>query len=195
MRKLFALFLTCLFTLPALADNPQVELKTDLGTIRVELFQDKAPATVENFLAYLDSGFYNGVIFHRVVPGFVVQAGGFTFDFQKKETRAPVVNESANGLRNLRGTLAMARTRDPDSATSQFYINLKDNTDLDAREHRPGYTVFGRVTEGMEVVEKITAEPRGLYRAHPEAPNYPIRILEARRIDGAADARKQGKQS
>lgn len=192
MRKLFAVLLTALISLPALASNPQVELKTDLGTIRVELFQDQSPATVKNFLGYVDSGFYNGVIFHRVVPGFVVQTGGLTFDFQKKETREPVVNESTNGLKNLRGTLAMARVNDPDSATSQFYINLKNNVDLDARENKPGYTVFGRVTQGMDVVEKIAREPRGLYRAHPEAPNYPVRILNARRIDASVGAKPQG---
>ncbi|WP_323844843.1 peptidylprolyl isomerase [Microbulbifer magnicolonia] len=188
MRRLTTLFLTCLLALPALADNPRVELKTDLGTIQVELFQDKAPATVGNFLAYLDSGFYNGVIFHRVIPDFMVQTGGHTFDFQLKETRGEVVNESANGLQNLRGTLAMARKDDPDSATSQFFINLKHNSHLDAAEDKPGYTVFGRVTQGMDVVEKIVAEPRGLYRAFPQAPNVPVRILTARRIDGDAVA-------
>ncbi|AMX02199.1 peptidylprolyl isomerase [Microbulbifer thermotolerans] len=188
MRSLTALFLTCLLALPALADNPEVELKTDLGLIRVELFRDKAPATVENFLAYLDSGFYNGVIFHRVIPNFMVQTGGHTFDFQLKETREPVINESGNGLKNLRGTLAMARKSDPDSATSQFFINLKHNAHLDAQADKPGYTVFGRVIQGMDVVEKIVNEPRGLYRAFPNAPNVPIRILNARRADTTAVA-------
>ncbi|MCX2778830.1 peptidylprolyl isomerase [Microbulbifer thermotolerans] len=188
MRSLTALFLTCLLALPALADNPEVELKTDLGLIRVELFRDKAPATVENFLAYLDSGFYNGVIFHRVIPNFMVQTGGHTFDFQLKETREPVINESGNGLKNLRGTLAMARKNDPDSATSQFFINLKHNAHLDAQADKPGYTVFGRVIQGMDVVEKIVNEPRGLYRAFPNAPNVPIRILNARRADTTAVA-------
>ncbi|SHE86157.1 peptidyl-prolyl cis-trans isomerase A (cyclophilin A) [Microbulbifer donghaiensis] len=190
MRKLIAVLLTGLLTLPALADNPQVELKTDLGTIQIELFEEKAPATVENFLAYLDSGFYNGVIFHRVIPDFMVQTGGHTFDFQLKETREPVTNESANGLKNLRGTLAMARKDDPDSATSQFFINLKHNSHLDATEDKAGYTVFGRVTQGMDVVDKILAEPRGLYRAFPQAPNVPVRILTAKRIDGETVASK-----
>ncbi|SDZ89027.1 peptidylprolyl isomerase [Microbulbifer marinus] len=190
MRKLFAVLLSGLLALPALADNPRVELKTDLGTIQVELFDDKAPATVENFLAYLDSGFYNGVIFHRVIPDFMVQTGGHTFDFQLKETREPVVNESSNGLKNLRGTLAMARKEDPDSATSQFFINLKHNDHLDAAEDKPGYTVFGQVIEGMDVVEKIVEEPRGLYRTFPQAPNVPVRILNAKRIDGSAVASK-----
>lgn len=191
MRTLIAALLAWFVALPALADNPEVELKTDLGTIRVALYADKAPATVENFLAYVDSGFYNGVIFHRVIPGFMAQTGGHTFDFQKKETREPVVNESDNGLSNERGTLAMARTSDPDSATSQFFINLVDNVRLDAKEDGPGYTVFGEVKAGMEVVEKIAAEPRGRYRSFPDAPNVPVRILTAKRIDGDAVATNQ----
>lgn len=191
MRTLIPLLLAWLVALPALADNPEVELKTDLGTIRVALYADKAPATVENFLAYVDSGFYNGVIFHRVIPGFMAQTGGHTFDFQKKETREPVVNESDNGLSNKRGTLAMARTSDPDSATSQFFINLVSNARLDAKKDRPGYTVFGEVTAGMEVVEKIAAEPRGRYRSFPDAPNVPVRILTAKRVDGDAVATDQ----
>ncbi|WP_250461981.1 peptidylprolyl isomerase [Microbulbifer litoralis] len=195
MRTLIPLLLAWLTALPALADNPEVELKTDLGTVRVELYADKAPATVENFLTYVDSGFYNGVIFHRVIPGFMAQTGGHTFDFQKKETREPVVNESGNGLSNKRGTLAMARTSNPDSATSQFFINLVNNARLDATEDKPGYTVFGRVTGGMDVVEKIAAEPRGRYRSFPDAPNVPVRILKAKRFDGdAVAANKQGDQ-
>ncbi|XZZ64755.1 peptidylprolyl isomerase [Microbulbifer sp. PAAF003] len=182
MRKLLTFLFCTLFSLPLFAQNPQVELKTDLGIIRVELFAQRAPVTVENFLAYTDSGFYDGIIFHRVVPGYVVQGGGFTFDFHKKETRDAIINESTNGLQNLRGTLSMARTRDPDSATSQFFINLKDNFKLDGSEDKPGYTVFGKVIEGMDIVEKIEREPRGLYRQHPEAPNIPIRILSAKRV-------------
>lgn len=193
-NRLFAFVLGALLALPALASNPQVELKTDLGTIRVELYPEQAPATVENFLTYVDSGFYNGTIFHRVIPGFVAQTGGLTFDFQKKETREPVVNESDNGLKNQRGTLAMARLSDPDSATSQFYINLKHNSNLDAQPDKPGYTVFGKVTAGMEVVDKIVEEPRGLYRSFPQAPNTPVRILTAKRVNGdAVAADKQGK--
>ncbi|KUJ84299.1 peptidylprolyl isomerase [Microbulbifer flavimaris] len=186
MRLLCALVLATLLALPAIAANPKVDLKTDLGTIRVELYADKAPVTVENFLGYVDSGFYNGVIFHRVIPGFMAQTGGLTFDFQKKETGEPIANESANGLPNTRGTLAMARHSSPDSATSQFFINLSNNSHLDASEDKPGYTVFGKVIEGMEVVEKIAAEPQGLYRAYPNAPNVPVRILEAKRRDGTA---------
>lgn len=182
MRVLLAIFLTGFLALPAFAENPRVELQTDLGEIQLELYKDKAPATVENFLAYVDSGFYDGVIFHRVIPGFMVQTGGLTFDFQKKETRGPVANESANGLKNLRGTVAMARLNDPDSATAQFFINLVNNSHLDAQKDKPGYTVFGKVVEGMEVVDKIVAEPRGLYRAFPAAPNTHVRILKAERL-------------
>jgi peptidyl-prolyl cis-trans isomerase A (cyclophilin A) len=188
MRKLFAMLLCATLALPALAKNPRVELKTDLGFIQIELFAKEAPVTVQNFLTYTDNGFYNGIIFHRIVPGFVVQGGGFTFDFQRKETQDPIVNESANGLQNLRGTLSMARTNDPDSATSQFFINLVDNTRLDAQEDKPGYAVFGRVIAGMDIVEKMVEQPRGLYRQHPSAPNTPIRILEAKRIDTGDNA-------
>lgn len=157
------------------SQSPKVELTTDLGTITLELFPEKAPETVKNFLRYCNDGFYAGTIFHRVIPGFVVQAGGMTFDYVKKETRDPVVNESQNGLRNQRGTVAMARLPDPDSATSQFFINLNNNTHLDATKDAPGYTVFGRVTNGMDVIQKITEEPQGKYR--PQAPDLPIRIL------------------
>ncbi|WP_460853836.1 peptidylprolyl isomerase [Pseudomaricurvus hydrocarbonicus] len=152
-----------------------VELKTDLGIILIELFPDKAPATVANFLRYCNDGFYVGTIFHRVIPGFVVQGGGMTFDFVKKETHDPVVNESNNGLKNRRGTLSMARLPDPDSATSQFFINLNRNRHLDPQKDQPGYTVFARVIEGMDVVDKMTEEPQGKYRA--QAPDLPIRIL------------------
>ena len=172
----------------AAADEPQVQLDTDLGEVVIALYPAKAPATVKNFLHYVDSGFYNGTIFHRVKRGFVVQGGGFTFDFVKKSTAGPVKNESANGLKNRTGTLAMARLSDPDSASSQFYFNLANNTHLDATPNQPGYTVFARVIKGFEVVEKIAAEPTGLYRAYPDAPNVPIRILKAYRLNPAGVA-------
>ncbi|WP_237058895.1 peptidylprolyl isomerase [Microbulbifer sediminum] len=192
IKTIATALLGSLVAIAALADDkrPLVELKTDLGTVRVELYADKAPATVENFLQYVDSGFYNGVIFHRVIPGFMAQTGGHTFDFQEKETREPVVNESDNGLQNVRGTLSMARTEEPDSATSQFFINYGDNTRLDGSADKPGYTVFGKVVSGMEVVDRIGEEPRGLYRAFPDAPNTPVRILEAKRIDDSTVASK-----
>ena len=166
--------------------TPRVQLDTDLGQILVELYPERAPLTVENFLRYVDSNFYDGTIFHRVVRGFVVQGGGLTFDFVKKPTRDAIKNESDNGLKNRPGALAMARLGDPDSASSQFYINLASNPHLDAAGGKPGYTVFGRVIEGFAVVEQIAAQPTGLYRAHPQAPNVPIRILKARRINSTA---------
>lgn len=165
--------------------DQHVALKTDHGTIVIELFAKEAPITVANFLAYVDSKFYDGTIFHRVVPGFVVQGGGMTFDFANKPTRDPIKNESDNGLKNDYKTVAMARTDRVDSATSQFYININNNNALDGdgSEGRLGYTVFGKVIDGMNVVDKIAAEPLGMYRAYPEAPNYAVRILSAFRVD------------
>jgi cyclophilin family peptidyl-prolyl cis-trans isomerase len=165
--------------------NPKVELKTDLGTVVIELYPKEAPITVQNFLFYVDNQFYDGTIFHRVVPGFVVQGGGMTFDFIEKETGKPIKNESTNGLKNDYKSVAMARLSAPDSATSQFYINLQNNSGLNATETKPGYTVFGKVIEGMEAVEKIAQEPRGMFKAHPEAPNYAVRILSAKRFSGS----------
>jgi cyclophilin family peptidyl-prolyl cis-trans isomerase len=148
----------------ALAANPQVEIVTNLGPVTVELYPGKAPKTVENFLQYVKDGFYKQTIFHRVIPGFMAQGGGYTRKFEQKPTRDPVGIESANGLKNDKGTIAMARTGDPNSATAQFFINAVDNDFLNftaptARGY--GYTVFGRVTQGMEVVEKILASPTG----------------------------------
>lgn len=163
-------------------ENPRVAIKTDLGTIVVELYEKEAPITVSNFLNYVDSKFYDGTIFHRVVPGFVVQGGGMTFDFANKPTQEAIKNESFNGLKNDYKTLAMARRSHPDSATSQFYVNLQANPGLNATETKPGYTVFGMVIDGMDVIEKIAQEPRGMFKAHPEAPNYAVRVLSATRI-------------
>nr|WP_304441693.1 peptidylprolyl isomerase [Cellvibrio sp. PSBB006] len=177
------LLLSLVSSLVAAQQNPQVSLKTDLGTIVIELYPKEAPITVANFLAYVDSKFYDGTIFHRVIPGFVVQGGGMNFEFAGKATRDPIKNESNNGLKNDYKTLSMARTNDPDSATSQFFINLRANPSLDAKENKPGYAVFGKVVEGMDVVEKIVAEPRGMFRAFPDAPNYAVRILSATRLD------------
>jgi peptidyl-prolyl cis-trans isomerase A (cyclophilin A) len=163
--------------------NPVVHISTTRGDITVELFAAQAPVSVENFLGYVAEGFYDGTIFHRVIPGFVVQGGGLTFDFAEKKTNDPIKNESDNGLTNDHMTLSMARTMAPHSATSQFFINLRDNTSLDARPNRPGYAVFGKVIAGQEVVEKIAQQPRGRYKAFPEAPNEAIRILSARRVE------------
>lgn len=138
--------------------GPKVRIETTLGPITLELAEDKAPKTVANFLEYTRQGFYNGTVFHRVIDNFMIQGGGFTADFQQKPTRAPIPNEADNGLKNLRGTVAMARTNDPGSATAQFFINVKDNAALDYKSATPqgwGYAVFGKVIEGMDTVDKI----------------------------------------
>jgi cyclophilin family peptidyl-prolyl cis-trans isomerase len=148
----------------AAAANPEVELKTNMGTITLELYPDKAPKTVENFLQYVKDGFFKGTIFHRVINGFMVQGGGFTPEYAQKKTRAPVPNEANNGLKNDIGTIAMARTSDPHSATAQFFINHKNNDFLNHSAPTPqgwGYTVFGKVTKGMDVVNKIAALDTG----------------------------------
>lgn len=167
---------------PQTTVNPRVMLKTDLGEIIIELYPKKAPQTVANFLAYVNDRFYDGLIFHRVIPGFVVQTGGYSFDFVEKPTREPVVNESHNGLKNRLGTVAMARHSDPDSATSQFFINMRNNPHLDAKKKKPGYTVFGKVVQGMDVAKLITKEPRGMYRKFTDAPNVPVRVLTAKQL-------------
>lgn len=150
----------------ALADEPlpRVLISTSAGNIVVELNREKAPLTVENFLGYVERGFYEGTIFHRVISGFMAQGGGFTTDFKQKPTQAPVKNEADNGLKNQRGTIAMARTSDPHSGTAQFFINTVDNDFLDYRSPTPngwGYAVFGRVVEGLDVLDKIEAIPTG----------------------------------
>lgn len=178
------------FGLSVKAENSQVLMETDLGNIRIELYDSLAPITVKNFLAYVDSGFYNGTIFHRIVPNFVVQGGGYTFDFAEKKTNPEIKNESDNGLGNEYKTIAMARTADPDSASSQFYFNLKDNPSLNAKGQAKGYTVFGRVIDGMDVVEKISREQTGMYKSFPEAPNYAVRILKATRISSGTIIKK-----
>ena len=165
------------------APGPRVQLETSLGAIVIELDPAKAPKTVENFLAYVRAGFFDGTIFHRVIPGFMAQGGGFAPDFKQKPTGAPVPNESASGLANLRGTVAMARTADPHSATAQFFINVADNRFLDAGPRHPGgygYSVFGRVIQGMEVADRMVAAPTG--PAGPfdkDAPRTPIVLSKA----------------
>ena len=159
----------------------QVQLNTSVGPITLELADDKAPRTVDNFLTYAREGFYNGTIFHRVIDGFMIQGGGFTAGFQQKPTRAPVPNEADNGLKNLRGTLAMARTSDPHSATAQFFINVKDNDFLDHRAPTGqgwGYCVFGRVVEGMAVVQTIARVPTTSRRGHQDVPVDDVAITK-----------------
>lgn len=168
---------------PAAEQPPKVLITTSLGKITVELYPDKAPITVKNFLAYVDDHFYDGTIFHRVVPGFVIQGGGFDKDMHKKPTRPPIKNEAGNGLKNEAGTIAMARTSVVDSATSQFYINLKDNPFLDHRDNTArgfGYAVFGRVVDGMGVVRKIAAVPRTRNGIYANVPVEPVVIKSIR---------------
>lgn len=181
-----ALCMAMLLTLPAAAEetplpNPMVTIKTSDGTITLRLFRDKAPATVENFLAYVDAGYYNGTIFHRVIPNFMIQGGGMLADMSEKATMDPVVNESKNRLHNTRGTIAMARTNDPDSATSQWFINVRNNMSLDWAPGKDGYTVFGEVIEGMKVVDYITTAPTGRKGGHSDVPVEPITIVEVTR--------------
>ncbi len=158
-----------------------VILSTTLGDITIELFARKAPATVENFLQYVDDGFYDGLIFHRVIPGFMIQGGGMDAHMGEQKTRAPIKNEADNGLSNRRGTLAMARTQVVDSATAQFFINLSDNTFLDHGTRDFGYAVFGRVTDGMDVVDQIAAVETGSKGMHRDVPVEPVVITSARR--------------
>jgi cyclophilin family peptidyl-prolyl cis-trans isomerase len=164
--------------------NPRVVLKTSLGNITVELFADKAPITVKNFLRYVDDKFYDGTIFHRVMSNFMIQGGGFTQDLQKKPTHAAIKNEADNGLNNTRGTLAMARTSFKDSATAQFFINVKDNPNLNHRGpgRRFGYCVFARVIQGKDVVEKIRNTPTRPEGVHKHLPQKTVLILQARRL-------------
>ena len=165
-------------------DKPVVVLETNLGLIKIELTPSNTPVTVENFLQYVNDGFFAGTIFHRVVPGFVIQGGGFTEDFTKKETRDPIENEAAKGIKNVRGTISMARTRARNSATSQFFISLSDNPMLDYRGEHPtgyGYAAFGQVIEGMEVVDAIAAIPtvrKGPF-PKPEVPSSTVLIEKA----------------
>ncbi|HET8701259.1 MAG TPA: peptidylprolyl isomerase [Nitrococcus sp.] len=168
---------------PQAQSQPRVFFNTSDGHFVVELYPQKAPATVKNFLRYVREGFYNGTIFHRVIPGFVIQGGGYTAKFQEKPTHPPIKNEAGNGLRNERGTIAMARTSDPDSATSQFFINLTDNEALNRRSDSPagaGYAVFGKVVEGMNTVNDIADSPTGPGGPFPQdVPQPPVVILDA----------------
>jgi len=169
------------------SDTPIVVLKTSKGDITIELFPGKAPVTVRNFLAYVDMGHYNGTIFHRVIRGFMIQGGGLTADMKEKPTKDPIRNEADNGLQNVRGTIAMARTPHPHSATSQFFINTRNNPFLDYRSHTPdgyGYCVFGRVTGGMDVVDAIESVPTGQRGPHQDVPLEPVTILRAYRKGG-----------
>ena len=172
------------------AENPRVLMKTTDGDITIELFADKAPITVENFLRYADDGHYDDTVFHRVISNFMIQAGGFDTELKEKETRDPIVNESRNKLHNTRGTLAMARTSDPDSAAAQFFINQRSNLRLDWSGGKDGYTVFGEVIDGMQVVDIISLTDTGSAQAQTtrgptifqDVPVQPIVILSVTRL-------------
>ena len=162
-------------------DKPVVILETSLGAIEIELDAAKAPVSVQNFLEYVDAGFFDDTVFHRVIPGFMVQGGGFGQDMKQKETRAPIKNEADNGLKNDRGTLAMARTSDVNSATAQFFINVKDNDFLNHGGRDFGYAVFGKVSGGLDVVDRIAAVPTGRKGMLTDVPTEPVLIKTARR--------------
>jgi len=167
-------------------DNPKVVLDTSKGEIVIELFADRAPETVQNFLAYVDAEFYDGTIFHRVIPNFMIQGGGFTADMNQKTTNAPIENEADNGLKNERGTIAMARTSDPHSATGQFFINSVDNDFLNYKSKTPqgwGYAVFGKVVEGIEVVDAISAVKTKTEGMYQDVPAEAVVINSAKRSE------------
>ncbi len=164
------------------AENPRVLLNTSLGEIELELEAQKAPISVENFLGYVDSGFYDGTVFHRVIPGFMVQGGGFGEGLNQKPTKAPIKNEADNGLHNVRGTVAMARTQNVNSATSQFFINHRDNDFLDHGSRDFGYAVFAKVVRGMDVVDQIAQVPTGNRATMQNVPLTPVKIITAKKL-------------
>lgn len=186
MKKLFSLlaFSLLIASTSAFAANPVVEMQTSAGMIRIELYPEKAPKTVENFLQYVKDDFYSGTIFHRVIPNFMIQGGGFNADMKQKTPRDSIPNEANNGLKNLRGTIAMARRGDPNSANSQFFINHVDNSNLDYQNpNNFGYAVFGKVTQGLDVVDTIANVPRGNHPAgFQDVPKTPIVIKSAKII-------------
>lgn len=192
------LLLSIISTHGMAADPVRVRMQTNYGNITLELYPDKAPQTVANFLRYVDSGFYENTIFHRVIPGFMIQGGGFDIDYNQKTTGVAIPNEANNGLKNLRGTLAMARTSDPHSATAQFFINLVDNDFLNYRSSDPqgwGYCVFGKVVDGMKVADEIASVPTGPGGPFPtDAPQGLVVIDEIERLAAAPAPRKKQAQ-
>jgi peptidyl-prolyl cis-trans isomerase A (cyclophilin A) len=187
IRPLLVLLTSLAAAVPAAAKgNPMVILSTSMGDIKLELYSDKAPVTVQNFLEYVKAGYYDNTIFHRVIPGFMIQGGGLTADMQDKRDgqRAPIKNESSNGLKNDTGTVAMARTSAPDSATSQFFINVKDNAFLnkESAQDKVGYAVFGKVVDGMDAVKKIEQVKTASKGPHQNVPADPVTIKSAKVI-------------
>jgi cyclophilin family peptidyl-prolyl cis-trans isomerase len=185
LRKMLALSFWLMTLTPishATNDNPQVRIDTNMGSFTIELYQEAAPVTVANFLRYVDEGFYDKTIFHRIIKRFVVQGGGYDTNKVKKETHPPIINESHNRLYNERFTVAMARTEDPNSASSQFYINMRMNSALDARMGRVGYTVFGSVIDGREVVSDMSYVATHTFAGMEDFPIEPVVLLKAERI-------------
>jgi peptidyl-prolyl cis-trans isomerase A (cyclophilin A) len=178
--RLLAVFVLILPLHAAQPADPIVVLKTSLGTITLQLDATHAPLSTSNFLTYVDSKFYDGTIFHRIIPGFMVQGGGFTPDMTEKPTQPAIHNESTNGLKNLRGTISMARTADPDSATSQFFLNLVDNPALDPADSA-GYAVFGKIIDGLDVLDKMAQVPTTTKGEYENVPTEPVILISARR--------------
>jgi len=180
------LFFSLIVTLSSISwaetSNPLISMQTNLGAIKIELFPEQSPETVKNFLRYVDEGFYEGLIFHRTIAGFMIQGGGFTPELNLRKPQGAVINESKNGLSNTAGTIAMARTRHPHSATSQFFINTVTNRNLDGRSNHFGYTVFGRVIEGMELVKQISRARTTRKGMHEDVPVTPVIIEKMTRI-------------
>ena len=163
--------------------NTDMQIKTNLGNINIELYDDKAPITVKNFKSYVNSQFYNGTIFHRVIPGFMIQTGGFDSKMQEKATQPSIRNEASNGLKNTRGTLAMARTNDPNSASSQFFINVANNDFLNKATGNPGYAVFGKVTQGLDIVDKIVNTPTATVGMYEDVPKQAVKIISIQTVN------------
>ena len=189
VSALVLLPLLAAFTVSAQSPSPRVAVKTSMGTFTIELHEKEAPETVRNFLAYVDEGFYAGTIFHRVIEDFMIQGGGLDRELSRKKTRDPIANEAMNKLKNRAGTVAMARTSAPNSATSQFFVNVVDNPMLDYRDTSAegiGYCVFGKVVEGMEVVEKIRSVPTGVKNGMRDVPTTPVVIESITRVKAEA---------
>jgi cyclophilin family peptidyl-prolyl cis-trans isomerase len=193
IRLLSAIFLLALTSI-AYASNPEVKMETSAGTVIIELYPDKAPETVKNFLRYVADGKYNGTIFHRVIPGFMNQGGGYTQDYNKVATYPPIKNEADNGLKNIRGSIAMARTGDPNSATNQFFINTVNNRSLDFRDKTVngwGYCVFGQIKQGMDVMDKIAGMRTGTGGPFPsDVPLTPVVINQVTLLENKAAAQE-----
>lgn len=189
LTGLLAVALSLVLGVSQAAENPKVRLTTSMGAIVIELYPEKAPHSVENFLEYVQDGYYDGTIFHRVMSSFMIQGGGFTVDMQKKQTRDPIPNESKNGLSNGRGTIAMARTNDPHSGTAQFFINVVDNDTLDHGAQGAnawGYAVFGKVVDGMGVIDEIRAVRTGSFGSYRNVPATPV-VVESATIEQAME--------